>query len=442
MTTTLPDDDDDNHIPHRPYGDGIRLAATSAMVGLGCSSFSGFFFDKNVKNVSTTTTATRPPEWLTNTKTTDVATVDPSHDLVRGWIATIHYAIREAGITLLDTAPWYGHGLSEQVVGLALQELFANKDNTTKRSHITINTKVGRYEADPSAQFDFSRAATLASVERSLQRLQTTYIDVLQLHDPEFCPSLDILLQETIPALIECRESDKCRALGLTGYPLAVQRQIFQATLEMFPHAPQIWDQALTYGHYNLHDMTLIRQPHGLERTSIDGTDDDDDESSYFDYCRAQNCICLAAAPLSMGLLTPTASPPDWHPASAALLRACQQAAQICATHKVNLAELAMLVALSEPKLPVTILGMKDVDQVQTVQRLCRRLQVAKFDLAEALTQEERVVWKQLQDTEQGPFAQVWKTGNYHWGGVSQVCEFWQSVPGNPTIKKWQASSA
>jgi len=222
---------------------------------------------------------------------------------------------------------------------------------------------------------------------------------------------------------------------------LSVQRQILRITLERFPQSPKVWDQALTYGHYNLHDMTLIRQPHSLRRMDDDDNDDRDGKTSHYEYCRARGCICIAAAPLSMGLLTPTSSPPHWHPASSALRQACERAARICDAHKVDLAQLAILVAMGETKIPVTILGMKDTGQVQTVQRLCQRLRVANFDLDKALTREEWTVWKQIQDTEHGPFAQVWKTGDYHWDGISQVREFWQKLPGKPVVEEWQESS-
>ena len=142
---------------------------------------------------------------------------------------------------MLDTAPWYGHGISEIVVGYALDTILAddngmeikdkyddkNKtvsgikkdlDNpilsepnkrirygTLPRSHLVLNTKVGRYEADPLHQFDFSYSTTIKSVHRSLERMNCGFIDVLQLHDPEFSPDMSVLMEETIPALIECR---------------------------------------------------------------------------------------------------------------------------------------------------------------------------------------------------------------------------------------------
>lgn len=144
--------------------------------------------------------------------------LEPDHPRVKSWIETIEYAICDAGITVLDTAPWYGHGISEVVVGWALEKILSNPNGNVKREQLTINTKVGRYEADPGRQFDFSAATTFQSVERSIRRLRCgSYVDVLQLHDPEFAPSIDVLFEETIPAMIECRAKGRCRALGITG---------------------------------------------------------------------------------------------------------------------------------------------------------------------------------------------------------------------------------
>lgn len=174
-------------------------------------------------------------------------TLKKDHPKVKEWIQAIRYAIEECNITLLDTAPWYGHGTSEMVVGWAIEDILAA--GKISRKDLCVNTKIGRYEADPTQQFDFSRTKTLESAKTSLEQLSCDYIDVLQLHDPEFSPSLDILLKETIPAMVECRSKGWCRALGLTGYPLEVQYQILQASLEMYGSeaSTRIWDQALTY---------------------------------------------------------------------------------------------------------------------------------------------------------------------------------------------------
>lgn len=208
MSTASPKaPEQDLRIPERSFGSiygNPNLRSSVSIVGLGCSSFSTFFWSaEEWEGVS-------PEKW-------SVASLEKSHRRVQEWIRTIEYAVLEAGITLLDTAPWYGHGTSEVVIGWAMEEL-SNRDTNFLRENLTINTKVGRYEAEPSRQFDFSAAATLESVQRSLQRLQCCgYIDVLQLHDPEFAPSMEILFQETIPAMLKCQEKGWCRALGMTG---------------------------------------------------------------------------------------------------------------------------------------------------------------------------------------------------------------------------------
>ena len=196
-----------NRIPKRPFGSihrNDRLPQSVSIVGLGCSSFSTFFLN--------------PGELSENNNGNELTVnrLNSNHPQVIAWIDAIEYAITVAGITVLDTAPWYGHGTSEVVVGLAMAKLV--NEGKISREQLTINTKIGRYEADPAQQFDFTSVATMNSVERSIRRLCCgSYIDVLQLHDPEFAPSMDILFQETIPAMMECQKRGWCRALGITG---------------------------------------------------------------------------------------------------------------------------------------------------------------------------------------------------------------------------------
>ncbi len=72
----------------------------------------------------------------------------------------------------VDTAPWYGHGKSEAVIGKALAHV--------PRAAYYIHTKVGRYTPDVRTQFDFSRKRVLASVEESRERLGVDVIDCMQ----------------------------------------------------------------------------------------------------------------------------------------------------------------------------------------------------------------------------------------------------------------------
>lgn len=140
-------------VPMKKYaGLNQHLPSSLPIIGLGCSSFSTFFSSTD------------------DTLTVDTITKD--HHVVKNWIETIRHAVLIRGICLLDTAPWYGHGTSERVVGFALDTILNSSyrfaDNelpilTTRqrtgslpRSDLILNTKVGRYEADPLKQFDFS----------------------------------------------------------------------------------------------------------------------------------------------------------------------------------------------------------------------------------------------------------------------------------------------
>ncbi|EED93766.1 predicted protein, partial [Thalassiosira pseudonana CCMP1335] len=251
-------------------------------------------------------------------------------------------AVLARGINLLDTAPWYGHGISEIVVGYALDTILRKRRGSLPRSSIIVNTKVGRYEADPLHQFDFSYATTMSSARRSIERMNCGYIDVLQLHDPEFAPSMSILMEETIPALIECRNRGWTKAIGITGYPLEVQHEILVRCFEVFSDEV-VFDQSLVYCHNNLHDMSLFE--------------------SFAQYCRRSNVCLMTAAPLSMGLLT-NAGPPSWHPALPSLKKACDNAAKMCQARGIDISSLAMLYAFSQKEVGCTLIGMKDINQV------------------------------------------------------------------------------
>ena len=404
------------HVPRRVLSvENANLPKDVPIVGLGCSSFSTFFWSKDEES---SIGGSWTPE-----------TIDRTHPKVQEWIGTIHYAVEECGITLLDTAPWYGHGTSEVVVGWAMEELLPR----FKRERLTITTKVGRYEADPTKQFDFGYDATLHSVERSLKRMKCDYIDVLQLHDPEFAPSLHILLNETIPAMMECRKRGWCKALGLTGYPLEVQHQILEGTQQKVGSSVVVFDQCLTYSHYNLYDTSLLTRPVS------------DEDPSFGDYCQRNSLALMAAAPLSMGLLT-HAGPPEWHPANQALQDACRGAATLCQTHGVNISTLAIVFALSNPRISSTLLGMKNIEQVKIAAEAANRFQQVDVNskdgspetiLREILTEDEYKVWKALANPKEGPFSSVWANDEFRWDGVKEAHSFWAGVPG-VEAEHWQ----
>ena len=393
-------------IPHRNLH-----AKTVSMVGLGCSSFSSFFL---------------PDDDPDRAQLTDES-LTRDHPKVVEWIKTIHYAINQAGITLLDTAPWYGHGVSERVVGWALHDLGLDE---RQRAGLQIQTKVGRYAADPKKQFDFSYDMTIRSIQRSLERLQCSYIDCIQIHDPEFAPSLAQIMA-TLEALRYAKRQGWCRSIGLTGYPLAVQHQIMEVSFKRF--GTSLFDRSLSYCHFNLHDTTLFS-------ATLPAVD-----KSFYEYCTEQKIAVLVAAPLSMGLLTKQ-GPPTWHPAPLELKDACRAASDLCDSRGVDISTLALLFALSNPQLPCTILGMKNVDEVKLIQRVANRFQdldsMLMFTqdrvLEHVLTDPEKECLIALRDKECGPFARVWKSGANKWDGVQEARAFWSQVE-NATTSNWQA---
>ena len=186
------------------------------------------------------------------------------------------------------------------------------------------------------------------------------------------------------------------------------------------------------YGHFNLHDRSLISQPIG-------------GHASFMEYCGAHQISMLAAAPLSMRLLT-RRGPPQWHPASDELKKACLKAADICRKHGVDIATLALLVALSEPDIPCTILGMGSVEEVKSNCSVARRLNGVKSSEHEEILQEvlspgEMKAWKKLNHATKSPFASVWKNGNYKWDGIKEAQDFWKQLD-DKRLVNWHASAS
>lgn len=128
-------------------------------------------------------------------------------------ICAFHHAIK-SGVNYIDTAPFYGQGRSEQIIGKALKGI--------PREAYYIATKVARYNMGDTVeqQFDFSAKKTKESIDQSLSYLGLPSVDLLQIHDVEFADSLDIVINETLPAVEEAKKQGKTRYIGVTGYPI------------------------------------------------------------------------------------------------------------------------------------------------------------------------------------------------------------------------------
>ena len=121
-------------------------------------------------------------------------------------IATIRSAI-EHGVTLIDTAPAYGFGRSEEIVGKALAE-------GALRDKVTIATKVGLTWKNGAVFRNSSPARIRKEIDDSLRRLRTDVIDLYQVHWPD----LQTPIEETARALEGLRRQGKIRAIGVSNY--------------------------------------------------------------------------------------------------------------------------------------------------------------------------------------------------------------------------------
>jgi aryl-alcohol dehydrogenase-like predicted oxidoreductase len=121
-------------------------------------------------------------------------------------IRTIHAAL-DQGINLIDTAPVYGFGRSEEIVGEALRQ-------RGRRESIILATKVGLDWTNGKIERNSTRQRILQELEDSLRRLQTDYVDIYQVHWPD--PLVPI--EETAATLRELYEQGKIRAIGVSNY--------------------------------------------------------------------------------------------------------------------------------------------------------------------------------------------------------------------------------
>lgn len=494
-------------IPHRPLGaryNSPNLPTTTPIIGLGCSSFSTFFFPEqeetssiqeedsmklSLRRIATQVDADQLLSSLncytsgsssgSNSTPPVVSSINKTYpSIIKSWVETIHYAI-ENGITLLDTAPWYGHGTSEVIIGLALEKYFNNNKNTVastkdavQREDLIINTKIGRYDSNPTKQFDFTYKITIQSIQRSIQRMKCSYIDVIQIHDPEFVSNIDILIKETIPALIECRNELKIvKGIGLTGYPLEVQYYILNKVEKELKvngikglgvGEMMIFDQCLTYCHFNLHSQSLFTKSIGsMDEINSNmrrkgKTNDKNEENdwneikmTFAEYCHSKSISLMAAAPLSMGLLT-YSTPPSWHPASTTIQNACRNASLIAKSHNVDLPTLAILFSLVHNGISCTLLGIASKTEVDVALNVMRRVgnvhltSSHTYDgdknenrkgltlrrgiqsvLESILTPDEKHVLSLLMDEANGPFAEIWASDEYEWDGIHEAEKFW-----------------
>jgi L-galactose dehydrogenase len=232
----------------------------------------------------------------------------------------VHTAI-DHGINFFDTSPYYGRTLSEERLGKAL---------LGKRDKVILCTKCGRYGKE---SFDFSASRVIASIDESLRRLRTDYVDMLIAHDIEFGDPEQVV-SETIPAMRKLQAAGKTRFIGISGLPVELLAEIAVRA--------QV-DFILSYCHYNLmiRDLDRVLTPVAV----------------------ANHIGLVNASPLHMGMLTP-AGPPSWHPAPQEVKEAARKIVQLCALRGVDVTKLALRFCLDYPHVSSTLAGMSNPTEV------------------------------------------------------------------------------
>ncbi|WLD11516.1 aldo/keto reductase [Planctellipticum variicoloris] len=221
----------------------------------------------------------------------------------------------DSGLNFIDTSPFYGRGMSEVLLGIALRGV--------PRDNYTLCTKLGRYDL---GHFDFSAKRVAESVDVSLHRLGTDHLDIILCHDIEFVPMQQIV-NETIPALRKIQQAGKVRFIGFSGYP----QKIFRFICDQIDV-----DCVLSYNQYTLQNTRFL------------------DES--VPYLKSKGVGVMNAGPFSARLLTNAPLPP-WLKEPEAVKAAAREAAALCMKRGSNIAQLALQFSCAHPDIATTVAG-------------------------------------------------------------------------------------
>jgi aryl-alcohol dehydrogenase-like predicted oxidoreductase len=176
-------------------------------------------------------------------------------------VATIR-ATLDHGINVIDTAPAYGFGRSEEIVGKAIAE-------GRLRDKVVIATKVGLEWQDGHVFRNASRGRIMREVDDSLRRLQTDYIDIYQVHWPDPL----VAIEETAAAMQTLFTQGKIRAIGVSNFSVE-QMQRFRSV------AP----------------LHVLQSPYNLFERGI--------EADLLPYCRKNGIATFGYGALCRGLLS------------------------------------------------------------------------------------------------------------------------------------------
>ncbi|KAL8993999.1 MAG: hypothetical protein Q9188_007185 [Gyalolechia gomerana] len=213
--------------------------------------------------------------------------------------AIVHEALA-LGVRAFDTSPYYGP--AEDLLGAALDTPFVHQ-NFPRQDYFLL-TKVGRISGN---EFDYSASWTRHSIQRSLERLHTDYLDVVYCHDVEFVSPEEVLTVVTELRRIRA-ETRVIKYVGISGYPVTTLCELAEMILEK---TGEPLDIVMSYANFTLQNTRLATI--ALPRLKAAGVD-----------------VVPNASVLGMGLLrrkgVPIGAQGDFHP-SPEKLRAAIQAA-------------------------------------------------------------------------------------------------------------------
>ena len=228
-------------------------------------------------------------------------------------LKSVHTAL-DLGMNFIDTSPYYGRGMSEVLLGIALRGV--------PRDKYLLGTKLGRYDG---AHFDFSARRVVESVDISLHRMGVSHLDIILCHDIEFV-EMSQIVEETLPALRRLQKQGKVRFVGISGYPMNIFRYVLERA-EL--------DVVLSYNHYTLQNTML---------------------ADLVPYLKSKDVGIMNAAPFSARLLTNLPLPP-WHKATPQVREICKAAADHCQKRGVDIAQLALQFSVANQDLATCIVG-------------------------------------------------------------------------------------
>ena len=229
----------------------------------------------------------------------------------------------DCGLDFIDTSPFYGRGMSEVLLGIALKDV--------PRDSYTLCTKLGRYDL---GHFDFSAKRVAESVDVSLHRLGTDHFDIMLCHDIEFV-EMQQIVDETIPALRKIQQAGKVRFIGFSGYPMKIFKFICDQTSV---------DCAMSYNQYTLQNTRFADE--------------------IVPYLQDRGVGVMNAGPFSARLLT-NAPLPAWLKEPENVKAAARAAAVHCASRGVDIAQLALQFSIANPAIATTIAGSANPENIR-----------------------------------------------------------------------------